>query len=165
MNRNDQNHRAVLQRIAHKAMLGRGLLPDFSGEALAELGRLHIPDITEDGSTKDAKEIRDLRNLLWASIDNDNSLDLDQLTVANPMSSDQVKILVAIADVASLILKGSAIDQHARNNTTSVYTAAEIFPMLPDQVSTGLTSLNFDQDRMAIVVEMLVGADGAICRL
>ncbi|MGZ6277013.1 MAG: RNB domain-containing ribonuclease, partial [Syntrophales bacterium] len=106
--------------------------------------------------------IRDMRNLLWASIDNDDSRDLDQLTVAEAMPSDKVKILVAIADMDSSIVNGSAIDQHARNNTTSVYTAAEMFPMLPEKVSTDITSLNFNEDRLSIVVEMLVGADGSL---
>jgi ribonuclease R len=159
---NNQNHRAILKSIAHQAMLERGLLPDFSPEALAELGRLQAPAITKAQPAAGPHGIRDLRNLLWASIDNDDSLDLDQLTVAEAMSSDQVKILVAIADVDSSIQKGSAIDQHAHTNTTSVYTAAEIFPMLPEKVSTDLTSLNFNEDRLSIVVEMLVGADGSL---
>ncbi len=156
MNANDQNHRVILQSIAHRAMLKRGLLPDFSSEALAELGRLQIP------TTIDSKTVRDMRNLLWASIDNDDSRDLDQLTVAEALPSEKVKILVAIADVDSSIVNGSAIDQHARNNTTSVYTAAEIFPMLPEKVSTDITSLNFNEDRLSIVVEMVVGADGSL---
>jgi len=162
MNANDQNHRAILKRIAHRAMLERGLLPDFSTEALAELGRLHAPVVPEDESTEGPFGIRDMRNLSWASIDNDDSFDLDQLTVAEAMPSNKVKIFVAIADVASSILNGSAIDQHARNNTTSVYTAAEIFPMLPEKVSTDITSLNFNQDRLSIVVEMLVSGDGSL---
>ena len=99
---------------------------------------------------------------MWASIDNDDSLDIDQLTAAEGLPSDNVKIFVAIADVDSSIKNGSAIDQHARNNTTSVYTAAEIFPMLPEKVSTDITSLNFAEDRLAVVVEMLVGADGSL---
>jgi VacB/RNase II family 3'-5' exoribonuclease len=156
MNANDQNHRAILKRIAHRVMLERGLLPDFSSEALAELGWLQATSPT-NGET-----VRDMRNLLWASIDNDDSRDLDQLTVAEAMPADQVKILVAIADVDSSIKNGSAIDQHARTNTTSVYTAAEIFPMLPEKVSTDLTSLNFNEDRLSIVVEMIVGADGSL---
>ena len=75
---------------------------------------------------------------------------------------DKVKILVAIADVDSFVKNGSAIDEHARHNTTSVYTAAEIFPMLPEKVSTDLTSLNFNEDRLSIVVEMVIGADGSL---
>lgn len=162
MNVNDQNHRAILASIAHQAMLERGLLPDFSSEALAEVDRLKIPNVMEGVAAEGPHGIRDLRNLLWASIDNDDSRDLDQLTVAEAMPSRKVKIFVAIADVSSSIIKGSAIDQHARNNTTSVYTAAEIFPMLPEKVSTDITSLNFNEDRVSIVVEMLVGADGSL---
>jgi ribonuclease R len=156
MDTNDQHHRAILQGIAHRAMLERGLLPDFSAEALAELGRLHASTMEDD------RTIRDMRDLLWASIDNDDSRDLDQLTVAEAMPAGMVKILVAIADVASLIKNGSALDKHARQNTTSVYTAAEIFPMLPEKVSTDLSSLNFNQDRLSIVVEMVVDADGSV---
>ena len=106
--------------------------------------------------------VRDLTNLLWASIDNDDSRDLDQLTVAEALPGDKVKILVAVADVDSLVKNGSAIDEHARHNTTSVYTAAKIFPMLPEKLSTDLTSLNVNEDRLAIVVEMVIGADGSL---
>ncbi|MFA5873220.1 MAG: RNB domain-containing ribonuclease [Anaerolineales bacterium] len=162
MNANDQNHRAILKSIAHRVMLERGLLPDFSTEALAELGRLQIPTVTENGPAEGPLGICDMRNLLWASIDNDDSRDLDQLTVAEAMSADKVKILVAIADVDSSVKNGSAIDEHARHNTTSVYTAAEIFPMLPEKISTDVTSLNFNQDRLAIVIEMVVGANGSL---
>ncbi len=137
-------------------MLDRGLLPDFSDEALAELGRLQVPAAT------DGEPVRDLRSLLWASIDNDDSRDLDQLTVAEAVPGENIKILVAIADVDSVVKKGSAIDEHAHHNTTSVYTAAEIFPMLPEKLSTDVTSLNFNEDRLAIVVEMVVRADGSL---
>jgi VacB/RNase II family 3'-5' exoribonuclease len=156
MHANDKPHRTILQSIAHQAMLDRGLLPDFSAEALAELGRLQVPAAT------DGEPVRDLRNLLWASIDNDDSCDLDQLTVAEAMPGDKTKILVAIADVDSLVKNGSAIDEHAHHNTTSVYTAAEIFPMLPEKLSTDLTSLNFNEDRLSLVVEMVVGGDGSL---
>jgi len=156
MNANNQNHRAILQSIAHRAMLERGLLPDFSTEALVELGRLQVP------ATIDSKTVRDMRNLLWASIDNDDSRDLDQLTVVEAMSTDKVKILVAVADVDALVKKGSAINEHARHNTTSVYTAAMIFPMLPEKLSTNLTSLNFNEDRLSVVVEMVINADGSL---
>jgi exoribonuclease-2 len=106
--------------------------------------------------------MRDMRDLLWASIDNDDSRDLDQLTVAEAMPADKVKILIAIADVDAVVKNGSAIDQHARHNTTSVYTAAETFPMLPEKISTDVTSLNFNEERLAIVIEMVIGADGAL---
>jgi ribonuclease R len=153
---NDKQHRSILQSIAHQAMLDRGLLPDFSAEALAELGRLQVPAAT------DGEPVRDLRNLLWASIDNDDSRDLDQLTVVEAVPGDSIMILVAIADVDSVVKNGSAIDEHAHHNTTSVYTAAEIFPMLPEKLSTDVTSLNFNEDRLAIVVEMVVRADGSL---
>ncbi len=156
MNPNDKQHRAILQRIAQRAMLEKGLLPDFSVEALAELAGIQAP------ATMDGEQVRDLRDLLWASIDNDDSLDLDQLTVAEVMPGDKVKILVAVADVDSIVKNGSAIDDHARHNTTSVYTAAMIFPMLPEKLSTNLTSLNFNEDRLAIVIEMVIGSDGSL---
>lgn len=162
MNSNNKYHRSILQSIARRAMLERGLRPDFSTEALSELRMLQIPAVTEAGPSEGPLGIRDMRNLLWASVDNEDSRDLDQLTVAEAMSTDKIKILVAIADVDSFVKKGSAIDEHARHNTTSVYTAAEIFPMLPEKVSTDLTSLNFNQDRVSIVVEMTVSADGSV---
>jgi len=162
MNINHKNHRALLQSIAHRVMLERGLLPDFSSEALTELGRLQHPAATEIGTSGGPLEIRDMRDLLWASIDNDDSRDLDQLTVAEALPGNKVKILVAIADVDSLVKNGSAIDAHARHNTTSVYTAAEIFPMLPERLSTDLTSLNFSEERLSLVVEMVINADGTL---
>ena len=156
MNMDEREHRSILQKIAHKAMLQRGLLPDFSAAALVELSRIQAPAAINGG------QVRDLRGLLWASIDNDDSRDLDQLTVAEAMPGDKVKIRVAVADVDSLVKSGSAIDEHARHNTTSVYTAGRIFPMLPEKLSTDLTSLNFNEDRMAIVVEMVIGPDGSL---
>jgi VacB/RNase II family 3'-5' exoribonuclease len=156
MNENQHNHRAILSSIAQRVMLERGLLPDFSKAALAELEQL------QPSAALESNTIRNLRKLIWASIDNNDSRDLDQLTVAAALPDDQVKILVAIADVDSAVKKGSALDQHAQTNTTSVYTAAEIFPMLPEKISTEVTSLNFEAPRLAIVVEMLIGADGAI---
>ncbi|MGC2492540.1 RNB domain-containing ribonuclease [Candidatus Binatus sp.] len=137
-------------------MLERGLLPDFSAEVTEEIGAITKPAATTDAS------LRDLRSLLWASIDNDDSLDLDQLTVAEQLPDGAVKILVAIADVDAIVGKQSAIDDHARTNTTSVYTAAEIFPMLPEKLSTDLTSLADRKDRLAIVIEFEVSADGEV---
>lgn len=156
MNTNDQNHRTILKDIAHRAMIERDLLPDFSSEALAELERLQVPSPTN------GEHVRDMRSLLWVSIDNGDSRDLDQLTLAEVLHGDNIQVLVAIADVDSLIKDGSAIDEHARHNTTSVYTAAEIFPMLPEKVSTDLASLNFNEDRLSIVVEMVIDADGSL---
>ncbi len=137
------NGKATLQRIAHDVMLARGFLPEHAAVATAPA-------------------VKDLRALLWASIDNDDSRDLDQLSVAEPLSDGAMKILVAIADVDALVAKNSAIDDHARTNTTSVYTAAQIFPMLPEKLSTDLTSLAEGQERLAVVVEIVVAPDGAV---
>lgn len=156
MNTTGEQHRTILQRIARRVVLERGLLPDFSAEALTELGAMQTPATASGG------QVRDLRHLLWASIDNDDSRDLDQLTVAEALPGDTVKILVAVADVDSVVKSGSAIDGHARHNTTSVYTAATIFPMLPEKLSTDVTSLGFHADRLAVVVEMVVGSDGSL---
>jgi exoribonuclease-2 len=158
MNANGKKHRSILQDIARRAMIERGLLPDFSEEVLAELDRIQSPAAL----TGSLDGIRDLRDLLWASIDNDDSLDLDQLSVAAEMPDDRVKILVAVADVDALVKIGTAIDAHAQYNTTTVYTAARIFSMLPEKLSTNFTSLNFLEDRLAIVIEMVIGADGAL---
>ncbi len=145
-----------LQGIAHEAMLRRGLLPDFSPAVIAEAGR-----ITQAAAASGAT-IRDLRGLLWASIDNDDSRDLDQLSAAETMAGGAVKILVAIADVDALVKRHCAIDGHAWTNTTSVYTPAEIFPMLPEKLSTGLTSLGEGEERLAIVIEMVIAGDGTV---
>jgi VacB/RNase II family 3'-5' exoribonuclease len=156
MNATGEQHRTTLQTIARRVMLERGLLPDFSAEAVAELGRIQA------AATMNGGQIRDLRQLLWASIDNDDSRDLDQLTVAEAMPGEKAKILVAVADVDSVVKSGSAIDEHARHNTTTVYTAAAVFSMLPEKLSTGITSLGFHEERLAIVVEMMVSMDGSV---
>jgi len=153
---NDKQHRAILQRIAHRVMLERGLFPDFPLQALAELDGIHGP------ATQTGESTRDLRNLIWCSIDNDDSHDLDQLTVAEAMPDGAAKVLVAIADVDAIVKKRSALDEHARQNTTSVYTVAETFPMLPEKLSTDITSLNYESDRLAIVIEMVFAGDGAL---
>ena len=145
-----------LERIARQTMIRRGLLPDFSPAVLAETRTIANAAVDTHPS------IRDLRRLLWASIDNDDSRDLDQLSVAEPLAGGATRILVAIADVDALVSRGSAIDGHASTNTTSVYTAAKVFPMLPEHLSTDLTSLGQDQERLAMVVAMVVGADGAV---
>jgi exoribonuclease-2 len=137
-------------------MVERGLLPDFSPAALAQVQA--IPAAALDSGPA----VRDLRARLWASIDNDDSRDLDQLSVAEPLASGLARILVAIADVDGTVSRGSAIDDHARANTTSVYTVARVFPMLPEHLSTDLTSLNDGQERMAMVIAMDVAADGSL---
>jgi exoribonuclease-2 len=155
-NSDDQQSRSTLRRIAHRVMLEKGLVPDFPTQALNELAAIQGPATTTDKAT------RDLRELLWCSIDNDDSRDLDQLTVAEALPGGSAKILVAIADVDAVVKQPSALDDHARRNTTSVYTAAQIFPMLPERLSTDLTSLSFQADRLAVVIEMVFTAEGAL---
>jgi len=152
----DRSSRGRLQAIARQVMAERGLEADFSPAARAEADALTGPARESGGA------VQDLRRLLWCSIDNDDSRDLDQLTVAEPATGGVVRILVAVADVDALVEKGSAIDGHARANTTSVYTAAAIFPMLPERLSTDLTSLNEDEDRLALVIDMTVARDGSV---
>jgi len=150
-----RNARARLEAIARDAMVKQGLEPAFSAQALAEVQRI------TRAAAPDAKTL-DLRSLPWCSIDNDDSLDLDQLSVGEELAGGAAKILVAIADVDALVKKGSAIDDHARTNTTSVYTAGGIFPMLPEKLSTDLTSLAAGAERLSIVVEMTVTPAGTI---
>jgi ribonuclease R len=153
-----EQHREILERIAYTAMLERGLLPEFSKEDLAELERIGAPaNVFRDS-------IVDLTDLLWVSIDNDDSLDLDQTTTAEEMPEGRVKIYVAVADVDALVKKGTKLDKHAQHNTTSVYTAAKIFPMLPEKLSTNLTSLNYDTDRVSMVIEMVINPDGSLLK-
>jgi len=147
--------RTALAAVARKAMIERGLEPDFPQAALRELASIKKPALAGDG-------ISDLRDRLWSSIDNDDSRDLDQLTVAEQLDGDRIRILVAVADVDALVHKGSALDAHAACNTTSVYTPGAIFPMLPLGLSTDLTSLNEDHDRIAMVVDMVFEADGSL---
>jgi exoribonuclease-2 len=157
-NQNSGASRPRLQDIARRVMAARGLAPDFSPTALSELAAIRGAATAADAS------VRDLRSLLWCSIDNDDSRDLDQLSVAEALPDGSTKILVAIADVSAVVRQGSALDGHARQNTTSVYTAAQIFPMLPEKLSTDLTSLNPETDRLALVVEMIFAADGSLTR-
>ena len=156
MNRSNTARRDELKGIARRAMTQRGLLPDFSSAALAETHAI-VAAASEPNSS-----IRDLRKLLWCSIDNDESRDLDQLTLAEPKANGSVKIFIAVADVDAMVKRDSAIDAHARANTTSVYTAAGIFPMLPERLSTDLTSLGEGEERLALVIEAVVAADGTI---
>jgi exoribonuclease II len=144
-----------LKRLADDAMRAHGLAPDLPPAAVAQANAATL-------ATESGPEIRDLRSLLWSSIDNDDSLDLDQIEVAETVGGGQCKLRVGIADVDSVVKAGTAVDQHARINTTSVYTAAEIFPMLPERLSTNLTSLGQDQDRLCVVIEMTVEANGML---
>lgn len=153
---NKQYGRKDLARIAAKAMVDRGLVAAFSSESLNQLASLD----TQKQET--SPEIKDLRHLLWCSIDNEESRDLDQLSVCEVLPNGTVKVMVAIADVDTLVKKGSPIDDGAQQNTTSVYTAARIFPMLPERLSTDLTSLNAHVDRLAMVTELIFDKEANI---
>src|SRR4029453_15707150 len=150
------NPRAMLRAIARRAMVERGFEPDYPAAAVAQVE--HLSESEEMTADR-----RDLRHLPWCSIDNDDSRDLDQLSVAESRAGD-VGILVAIADVDAMVSCDSPVDRHARTNTTSVYTPAEVFSMLPERLSTDLTSLNEGEDRPAVVVDMTSNGGGEIRR-
>ncbi|HEX8171842.1 MAG TPA: RNB domain-containing ribonuclease [Thermoanaerobaculia bacterium] len=152
----NRKHEPFLVEIARDAMVERGLEPEFDDAAQRQL------DGIRGAARDDDKSVRDLRELAWCSIDNDDSRDLDQLTWAEDRGDGNVRILIAVADVDALVEKDTPIDLHARHNTTSVYTAAKIFPMLPEKLSTDLTSLNEGEDRIAMVVDMNVCDDGSV---
>jgi VacB/RNase II family 3'-5' exoribonuclease len=145
-----------LKKSAHEEMIHEGFNPDWSPEALAQVTGLNRPPLAHVDDT-----LRDLRELLWSSIDNDSSRDLDQIEFAE-RTSGGIRVLVGIADVDVDVPIGSPIDQHAALQTTTVYTAVRIFSMLPEQLSTDLTSLNENVDRPAIVIEMLIDSTGSI---
>jgi exoribonuclease-2 len=145
-----------LAEIARRAMIEKGFIPDFPDEVVEELSLLDSP-----GKAPQLSNLRDMRDYLWISIDNNDSKDLDQLTYAETRPSGKSIIYIAVADVDSIVKKNSAIDAHAANNTTSVYTAGKIFPMLPLKLSTDLTSLNENAERSAIVIELEITQEGA----
>ena len=146
-----------LSAAARRTMSETGFAPSFEPAVLAEVKALpaRAPATAPDG-------VRDLTAMAWSSIDNHESRDLDQIEVAERLPSGEVRVLVAIADVDALVPKGGAIDAHAAASTTSVYTGVDIFPMLPEQLSTALTSLVQDEPRLAVVIELVVAKDGSI---
>jgi exoribonuclease-2 len=152
----NRKHEDLLDEIARQAMIDKGLRPDFDQAAEKQVKEIHAPARDEDA------DVRDLRDLAWCSIDNDDSRDLDQLTWAEDRGDGDTRILIAVADVDALVRKGSPVDRHARHNTTSVYTAARVFPMLPEKLSTDLTSLNEGEDRMAVIIDMTVNGEGHV---
>jgi exoribonuclease-2 len=147
-----------LQAVAKRVMLENGFEPEFSPaiqQQLAEL-RAHPPQLAPGAS------VRDARNLLWTSIDNDTSRDLDQIEVAERLSNGDIKVLIGIADVDAFVSKGSPIDQYAAREATTVYTGVRNFSMLPEQLSTGASSLLEADDKLAIIIEFVVGKDGEV---
>jgi len=146
-----------LDELATLAMLSKGFIPDFPPAVVQETAALTLPHFPIPNF-----QAKDLRKLLWFSLDNDDSRDLDQLTYAEQLPGGGYKLFVAVADVGLLVKKASAIDNRAENNTTSVYTPTKIFPMLPERLSTGLTSLNPGEDRVAIIFEGTLSPDGVL---
>ena len=141
---------------ARDEMVHEGFEPDFPPEVDQELA-----DLKRQSQSIPESDARDLRGLLWSSIDNDTSRDLDQIEFAERVA-EGIRVRIGIADVDSKVPLGSAIDEHARSETTSVYTGVRTFPMLPELLSTDLSSLAEHEDRMAIVIEVVVKADGSI---
>src|ERR1700686_1103429 len=156
---NDTPFRRIdLQAAAKQVMIENGFEPAFPPQVQQELEELkaHPPRV------EPTPNIRDLRNLLWSSIDNDTSRDLDQAEVAERLPDGETKVLVAIADVDTFVSKSSAIDAHAAKETTTVYAGVRNFPMLPEQLSTDTTSLLEAEDKLSIVIEFVVGTDGSV---
>jgi VacB/RNase II family 3'-5' exoribonuclease len=147
-----------LKAAAKQVMIENGFESEFPPQVQQELEELkaHPPKVAT------GPNIRDLRNLLWSSIDNDTSRDLDQAEVAERLPDRETKVLVAIADVDTFVPKSSAIDAHAAKETTTVYTGVQNFPMLPEQLSTGTSSLLEAEDKLSIVIEFVVGSDGSV---
>src|SRR5215469_16467723 len=145
-----------LEATAKQVMQQRGFDPDFAPEVADQLARLrqNPPQVAV------TSDIKDLRNLLWSSIDNDTSRDLDQIEFAQRVSNGDVKVMIGIADVDAFAVKQTAIDQHAQREATTVYTGVRICPMIPEELSTGLTSLLENQDRLSVVIEFVVDPSG-----
>jgi VacB/RNase II family 3'-5' exoribonuclease len=152
------NPNVNLQAVAKQVMMQYGFHPDFPPEVAQQLAQLksNPPNVAA------GNDVRDLRDLLWSSIDNDTSRDLDQIEVAERMPDGQIKVMIAIADVDAFVPKDSPIDKHAASETTTVYTGVRIFPMLPEELSTGATSLLEGADKLSVVTEYVVGKDGNV---
>src|SRR6202521_6066595 len=155
---NDPRSSINLQAIARQVMQAQGFQPDFPPETQKQLGdiKAHPPQLTP------TDKVRDLRSLLWSSIDNDTSKDLDQIEVAERLPNGDVKIMIGIADVDAFVAKQTPIDQHAARETTTVYAGVRNFPMLPEELSTGASSLLENQDRLSVVIEFVVDSSGGL---
>src|SRR5712691_10852241 len=149
---NDPRSSINLQAIARQVMQAQGFQPDFPPETQKQLADIKA----HPSHLAPSDKLRDLRDLLWSSIDNDTSRDLDQIEVAERLPNGSIRILIGIADVDALVVKGTPIDLHAQSETTTVYTGFVNFSMLPEELSTGLTSLNENADRLGVVVEMVL---------
>jgi len=144
-----------LVAAAHETMIEHGFQPDFPGGTDAELAAIQAHP-----AAPAAPGAQDLRNLHWSSIDNDTSKDLDQIEWAEQLPDGRIRVLVGVADVDARVSRGTVIDGHAKSETTSVYTGVKVFPMLPAELSEGITSLNENEDRVALVIEYAVDQAG-----
>src|SRR5258705_1052940 len=143
--------------IAHESMVEAGFVPDFPAAVRSE-----VAAIVANSASAASEPVKDLRGLLWSSIDNKTSRDLDQVEYAEALPGGDTRLLIGIADVDALVPKGSAVDEQAAANCTSVYTGVRTYPMLPEELSTDLTSLNAGADRLAVVTEVVVAPDGVM---
>jgi len=157
--KNSNRHSSLdLRAMAHRAMIDNGFEPELPETAALEVQRVEHAGAASPTSSS----IRDLRSLLWSSIDNMESRDLDQVEYAEALPGGDIRLMIGIADVDAFVPKGSAIDQHALHNTTSVYTGVRTFPMLPEQLSNDTTSLLENVDRAAVVIELVINPDGDV---
>jgi exoribonuclease-2 len=151
-----------LVAAAHAAMIEHGFQPDFPAGTDAELSAILARAAQPSAAASFDAQFRDLRTLLWSSIDNDTSKDLDQIEWAEKLPDGHIRVLVGVADVDTRVAEGTVIDKHAQSETTSVYTGVKVFPMLPTQLSEGVTSLNENEERAAIVIEYSVDGEGTV---
>lgn len=154
MTKQHHDHPINLAEIARETMIEEGFQPDFPAAVQNEIQH----EIA--GQNESLLNARDLRSLLWSSVDNQSSRDLDQVEFVEAVGNDRVRVLIAVANVDAFAKKGSAIDDHAFQNTTSVYAGVITFPMLPEELSTDITSLLEGEDRQAVVIEFEVSSDG-----
>lgn len=151
-----------LVAAAHAAMIEHGFEPDFPDGTDAELAAILKNTAPPSASVTFNAEFRDMRSLLWSSIDNDTSKDLDQIEWAERLADGRIRVLVGVADVDARVHAGMVVDKHAQSETTSVYTGVKVFPMLPQELSEGVTSLNENEERAAIVIEYCVDDEGTV---
>jgi exoribonuclease-2 len=137
-------------------MIEHGFLPDPPAGTDTELCAIQAHP-----EPPAAPGAQDLRKLLWSSIDNDTSKDLDQIEWAEQLADGRIRVLIGVADVDARVCQGTVIDSHAKSETTSVYTGVKVFPMLPAELSEGITSLNENEDRVALVIEYTVDQAGS----
>lgn len=155
MNHHTPSH-VDLQAAARQIMLENGFQPDFPPETQQQLSEIekHPPQLQA------SSEIRDLRQLLWSSIDNDTSRDLDQIEVAERLPDGSIRVMIGIADVDAFVAQDSPIDQHAAFETTTVYAGVRNFPMLPERLCTGASSLLEGNDCLSVIIEYTVNNQG-----